>query len=293
MEKLNSCPICNHSIFEPYISSTDYFLSGEAFEIVSCSNCGFRFTNPRPKPSDLGNYYKSTNYISHSNTSKGLFSLVYQRVRNYTLKQKQYLIEKNSTKGTILDIGCATGHFLNQLKLSGWNTIGVEPDRETREAAIREFGLNVVDEPELETITNETIDCITMWHVLEHVSELNQRVAQIFKLIKQDGIVFIAVPNSNSFDAIHYGKYWAGYDVPRHLYHFTQKDIKLLFEKHGFTLLKTLPMKFDAFYVSLLSEKYKSGKMNLFSAFLTAFRSNVKYGAKNGYSSLIFVFKKK
>lgn len=293
MEILTSCPICNHKNLKPYLSTKDYFLSNESFEIVRCEDCSFRFTNPRPETDKLGSYYKSNLYISHSNTSKDLFSMVYQKVRNYALKKKRRFIENYVTSGTVLDIGCATGHFLNQMKQSGWKVLGIEPDENIRLKAISEFGLDVYDESELEKIQAGSIHVITMWHVLEHVAELNKRVEQINKLISDDGIVFIAVPNSNSFDAGHYEKYWAAYDVPRHLSHFCQKDISLLFENHDFKLEKVIPMKFDSFYVSLLSEKYMTGKMRFFSAFWVALLSNMKYGKKLGYSSMIFVFKKK
>lgn len=293
MELLKACPICNHTKLNNYLSSNDYFLSGQDFEIVACDNCGFRFTNPRPEADKLGSYYKSNDYISHSNKSKGVFSTAYQLVRNYTLSQKQKLIEMYSAKGTILDIGCATGHFLNQMQKIGWKTLGIEPDSDTRNKAIDTFGLQVFDELKLETIPKGSIDVITMWHVLEHVADLNARVAQLEKLVSEKGVVFIAVPNSNSYDAAYYKKQWAAYDVPRHLYHFTINDISLLFSNYGFKLEKTIPMKFDSFYVSLLSEKYKTGKMKIFSAFWIALISNVKFGRKNGYSSQIFVFKKK
>ncbi len=293
MELLTACPICQHKASKIFLSTKDYFLSNENFEIHSCENCGFRFTNPRPEVQDLGKYYKSKEYISHSNTREGIFSFVYQKVRNYTLVKKQKLVESYNASGTIIDIGCATGHFLNQMKKAGWNTLGIEPDSDTRKQAFENFNLQVFDEPHLDSIAENSMDVITMWHVLEHVADLNGRMMQLKKILAPNGVVFIAVPNSNSYDAEHYGKYWAAYDVPRHLYHFTQNDISLLFEKFGFRLEKVLPMKFDSFYVSLLSEKYKRGKMQILSAFWIALLSNVKFGKKKGFSSMIFVFKKK
>ncbi|MFZ4546343.1 MAG: class I SAM-dependent methyltransferase [Bacteroidales bacterium] len=293
MELLRKCPVCESELFDPFLSGTDYFLTHETFEIVKCRNCGFRLTNPRPEARDLGKYYESTEYISHSNKQKGLFASVYQLVRKYTLGRKLALIKRFQEKGEILDIGCATGQFLHFMSEKGWKTTGIEPDDKTRAKAISEYDLNVFPEEGLNTFPKASFDVITMWHVLEHVSELNTRMIQLKNLLKSNGTLFIAVPNYESYDAKIYGKFWAGYDLPRHLYHFAKSDIKLLADKNGFKIVEILPMKFDAFYVSLLSEKYKSGKMRWLPAFWNGLLSNLKASPKFGYSSQTYVLKAK
>ena len=293
MELLKNCPVCGSSKFDPFIYGRDYFLTGESFNIVKCHDCGFRFTNPRPKAEDLGKYYESSDYISHSDSRKGFFASMYQMVRTYTLSRKLALIGKFQQKGEILDIGCSTGQFLNYMAEHGWKATGIEPDEKTRTRAISEYGLKVYPEEQLMILQKSSFDVITMWHVLEHVSDLDARMKQLKYLLKPTGTLIIAVPNCNSFDAKKYGTFWAGYDLPRHLYHFTQKDIKLLLENHGFTIVNILPMIFDAFYVSLLSEKYKSGKMRWLPALWNGFWSNMKSGKKNGHSSLIYMIKMK
>jgi 2-polyprenyl-3-methyl-5-hydroxy-6-metoxy-1,4-benzoquinol methylase len=293
MEVLHNCPICGSNKFIPFISGKDYFLTGELFEIVKCLNCGFRFTNPRPLPAELGRYYQSAAYISHSDSKHGLLASMYQKVRKYTLKRKYALINNYQQKGNILDIGCATGQFLHFMATHGWKTAGIEPDEKTRRTAISEFGLNVFPEEQLMMLAKASFDVITLWHVLEHVSDLNGRLQQIKNLLKPGGTLVIAVPNCDAYDAIIYKQFWAGYDLPRHLYHFTKSDVKLLMENYGFTVVKILPMKFDAFYVSLLSEKYMSGKMRWLQAFWNGFWSNLLSGQKNGHSSLIYVIKNK
>lgn len=293
MELLKNCPVCGSEIFEPFISGKDYFLSGEKFEIVKCTDCGLRFTNPRPKAEELGKYYESAEYISHSDSKQGLFAAVYQQVRKYTLGRKLALINKFQKKGEILDIGCATGQFLNYMSEHGWKTTGIEPDDKTRARAIAEFGLQVFPEEKLNAFAKASFDVITMWHVLEHVSDLKGRMAQIKDLLKPQGTLLIAVPNCNAGDAQTYGEFWAGYDLPRHLYHFTKLDMILLVEHFGFTIVKIIPMKFDAFYVSLLSEKYKSGKMRWVPALWNGFWSNLNSGGNKGHSSLIYVIKNK
>ncbi len=293
MELLRNCPVCGSETFDPFISGKDYFLTGESFKIVKCSHCGFRFTNPRPEIADLGKYYQSTEYISHSDSRKGMFASVYQQIRKYTLSQKYSLISKWQQKGEILDIGCATGQFLNYMAQRGWKATGIEPDEKTRNKAISEFGLQVFPEDHLSAINIPTFDVITLWHVLEHVSDLNGRMNQIRTILKPGGTVIIAVPNCNAKDAEIYNEYWAAYDLPRHLYHFTKSDMKLLMDKFGFRIEKILPMRFDAFYVSLLSEKYKSGKMRWLPALWNGFWSNLNSAPKYGYSSQIYVIKQK
>lgn len=293
MELLQNCPICESEKTELFISAKDYFLTGEAFNIVKCTGCGFRFTNPRPEASDLGKYYESSEYISHSNTRKGMFATVYQQIRKYTLSRKLKLINKYQQKGEILDIGCATGQFLNYMKENGWKTTGIEPDEKTRSRAIADYGLNVFPEKQLNVFDKGGFDVITLWHVLEHVSELKERIGQLRNLLKKEGTLIIAVPNCDSWDAKNYGNFWAAYDLPRHLYHFTKSDIKLLLENSGFTIVNIVPMKFDAYYVSLLSEKYKNGKMSWVPALWNGFWSNQKAGVENGFSSQIYIAKLK
>jgi 2-polyprenyl-3-methyl-5-hydroxy-6-metoxy-1,4-benzoquinol methylase len=293
MELLKNCPVCGSEIIEPFISGKDHFLTGEKFEIVRCKGCGFRFTNPRPKADELGKYYESAEYISHSDTRKGIFAAVYQQVRKYTLGRKLAMISKFQEKGEILDIGCATGQFLNCMSEHGWKTTGIEPDNKTRAYAISEYGLTVFPEKKLNSFNEASFDVITMWHVLEHVSDLKGRMEQLKDLLKPEGTLIIAVPNCDAYDAKKYGKFWAGYDLPRHLYHFTKSDIKMLVEKYGFTIVNILPMKFDAFYVSLLSEKYKRGKIRWLPALWNGFWSNLKSSQNNGHSSLIYVIKMK
>jgi len=293
MEILKNCPVCGSQTFDLFLSGKDYFLTGESFNIMKCRECGFRFTNPRPQAEALGRYYESPEYISHSDSKKGLFASVYQQMRKYTLVQKYTLITKLQQKGEILDIGCATGQFLNYMAKHGWKCTGIEPDEKTRFYAISEYGLQVFAEGQLDLFEKSSFDVITMWHVLEHVSDLNGRLMQLNKLLKPQGSLLVAVPNCDSYDAKKYDKFWAGYDLPRHLYHFTKANVKLLMEKHGFTIVNILPMKFDAFYVSLLSEKYKSGKMRWIPAIWNGFWSNLKSKGEIGHSSLIYVMKKK
>jgi len=294
LHHLNSCPICNSSILGIYLRADDYFLTHEHFKIDACNNCGFRFTNPRPSKQDIFRYYESVDYISHSNIQSGILNKIYHFVRTFTLKSKNRIIGNYFKSGNLLDIGCGSGEFLNNMQKNHFIVTGIEPNNGARIFAREYYKLNVFDEVEIENLKASTFEVITMWHVLEHVYYLEERIKQIQNLLSQDGILVVAVPNSSSWDAKHYGKYWAAFDLPRHLYHFETSSIKNLFEKYGFKLVKIKPMFFDAFYISLLSEKYKTGKLNYILGIFNGFISNsLALLNKKNYSSLIYIFKYK
>jgi len=294
MVNLNSCPICGPTSFKIVLNCKDYTVSQETFTIVACDGCGFEYTNPRPSDDVIGNYYKSDDYISHSNTKKGIISQLYHSVRNYTLKKKIQLVSKYVSRGTILDYGSGTGMFLKTCELSGWKAFGIEPDSGARKI-VAEMNLCVYatkhnlisDFPEV------SFDAITLWHVLEHVTDLEDSLSFFKNKLKPHGVLIIAVPNHTSFDAQYYKAFWAAYDVPRHLYHFHKETIEKLLVKFGFNLIETSPMKFDSFYVSMLSEKYKTGSINYLKAFFVGLKSNFKAKSAANFSSVIYVFKKK
>jgi len=290
---LSNCPVCNSVNFKPFLVCKDNTVSRETFNILECVSCGFKFTNPRPEEDKLGDYYKSEEYVSHSNTNKGLINSAYQMVRKYTLLKKLQLISKFYKTGKILDIGCGTGEFLKTFKDAKWQTLGIEPSPDVRKMAIENYSLDVRGEAEIKNLEASGFDVITMWHVLEHVPDLNDRIEDLKRLIKPNGLIVIAVPNCTSLDAKIYKENWAAYDVPRHLYHFSPKDIETVFKNHELKVFRILPMIFDSFYVSMLSEKYRTGKSNTIRAVWNGFRSNfatLKTGKT--YSSQIYLIRK-
>ncbi len=291
--KLDRCPVCGSGQSQPFISCKDYTVSQETFNIVSCSACGFKYTNPRPSDDTIGQYYKSEDYVSHTNTKKGLINRLYHMVRSHTLKKKLGLIESFVSRGTILDYGCGTGMFLNTCKEAGWRSFGFEPDSDARTIASKK-GLSVFNTKESLALElgSAKFDVITLWHVLEHVTDLDDTLSFFKNHLSDKGTLIIAVPNYTSFDAQHYKEYWAGYDVPRHIYHFNLDSVSKLLSKFGFTHVKSLPMKFDSFYVSMLSEKYKTGSIRYLNAFINGLRSNLRARDPNAYSSVIYIFKK-
>lgn len=294
MKKLEQCPVCNGHRLSVFLEIPDYFLSGDVFPLSECLDCGMLFTNPRPEDEMLGAYYKSDDYVSHSNTKKGLMFRIYHLVRKYNFAQKFRMISTLSPGKKILDVGCATGGFLGYFKKRGWQGCGIEPDAAARRVAIETEGLEVFDEDGLRSLPAKSFDVITMWHVLEHVPAPRERMQQLEALLKDDGLLVVAVPNPASFDAAHYGKFWAGYDVPRHLLHFKPKVAREFFTNVNFELIGIRPMKFDAYYVSLLSEKYKNGKVSFPNALKIGWTSNRRAKKnENNFSSLIYLLRKK
>jgi 2-polyprenyl-3-methyl-5-hydroxy-6-metoxy-1,4-benzoquinol methylase len=289
------CPVCSSNYIHNKLTATDHTVSHENFEIWECKACTLRFTQNVPNESKIGRYYESEDYISHSDTKKGLINSLYHKVRKRTLVGKRDAIIKYTglKKGSILDIGAGTGAFLNTMKSAGWESTGIEPSKNVRDAAQKLYSLTLQSVESFELLPTASFDAITMWHVLEHVHDLRGYMARLKALLKPNGRLFIAVPNYTSYDARAYKEFWAAYDVPRHLYHFSPLSMRQLLKEEELKLQQICPMWFDSFYVSMLSEKYKSGKNNYLGAFTTGLLSNVKALAnKEKCSSLIYIIGK-
>jgi 2-polyprenyl-3-methyl-5-hydroxy-6-metoxy-1,4-benzoquinol methylase len=275
-----------------YLQVKDYSVSGEEFKLILNSDLELLETFPQPEEAKLSDYYKSEDYISHTDAKRNLFEKVYHLVKGVSLKRKLKLINSFHTdKKKLLDVGCGTGDFLQVAKQNNWIVSGIEPNENARALANKKTNNSVFEIEQLLKFDSESFDVITLWHVLEHLPKLNEHISVLKKLLKPNGRLVIAVPNYKSFDAMYYKNFWAAYDVPRHLWHFSQTSISKLFSKVDMIVEKTLPMKFDAYYVCLLSEKYKSGKMNPIKSFWIGFKSNFKAKTSREYSSLIYVLK--
>ncbi len=272
------CPFCGSKQFEKTMAVKDYTVSNEIFDIFHCNNCTNRFTQNIAPQNEIGRYYQSENYTSHSDTSKDFISKIYHSVRNITLKSKRDLIVGLTKKqqGNLLDVGAGTGAFSNAMIQAGWAVTALEPDETARTVAQTKYNLQLQNPTELFNQEAGKFDAITLWHVLEHIHTLKEYLQQFHKVLKQDGKLVIAVPNYTSFDASYYQEYWAGYDVPRHLYHFSPAGMKILAEQMGFKIISYKPMWFDSVYVSMLSEQYKMGKQNFIKALFIGMLSNAR-----------------
>lgn len=290
-----NCPVCGSPDIKNVLSVKDYTVSNETFVIAECNSCSLRFTQDVPDAASIAPYYKSENYISHTNTSKGLINRLYQSVRKRTLKQKRRLIERASgiKKGRLLDVGSGTGAFANEMQQAGWQVTGLEPDADARAVGKQSYNIDLADIGQFYQLRESSYDIITMWHVLEHVHDLQGYIAKLKLLMTENGKLFIAVPNYTSKDAAAYKEQWAAYDVPRHLYHFSPRSMQVLMEKHGLRILQHKPMWYDSFYVSMLSSKYIHGKPNLVGAFFKGLGSNLKaMGDVKRCSSVIYIISK-
>jgi 2-polyprenyl-3-methyl-5-hydroxy-6-metoxy-1,4-benzoquinol methylase len=264
-----NCPLCHSVNIEHYLSTKDHMLTGEAFEIWNCDACGFIFTQNTPPAGEIGKYYQSSEYISHSDTRKGLMNRLYHIARNFMLGRKYHMVHKVAKGKRLLDIGCGTGYFPAYLKRKGYDVAGVEVDPKAREFAGKEFGLAVYTPDEfLHNKIHGKYDVITLWHVLEHLEDFNLYLEKMIDQLAPGGSMVIALPNCLAFDARHYKEYWAGYDVPRHLWHFTPSTLKILAGKHGLkvTGMKRLPL--DPFYNAMLSGKYRKNKLFMISGII-------------------------
>ena len=290
-----NCPVCGSPDIKNVLSVKDYTVSNETFVIAECNSCSLRFTQDVPDAASIAPYYKSENYISHTNTSKGLINKLYQSVRKRTWKQKRRLIERASgiKKGRLLDVGSGTGAFANEMQQAGWQVTGLEPDADARAVGKQSYNIDLADIGQFYQLRESSYDIITMWHVLEHVHDLQGYIAKLKLLLTENGKLFIAVPNYTSKDAAAYKEQWAAYDVPRHLYHFSPRSMQVLMEKHGLRILQHKPMWYDSFYVSMLSSKYIHGKPNLVGAFFKGMGSNLKaMGDVKRCSSVIYIISK-
>lgn len=284
-----ACPSCGHSQFSAHLTCKDFTYSQKDFTLVKCNGCGLVFTNPRPVEDQNHLYYKAADYISHTNSTKGLIGFLYKQVRRVNLKRKVAVLKKHQSGKKVLDIGCGTGFFPKAANQFGFTSVGLEPDPDALKFArennqVEAYGLEKLGE------YSKAFDTVTMWHVLEHVYHLRDQLGLITKALQSNGLLIIAVPNYKSYDGQLYGPFWAGYDVPRHLYHFEESTVKTLVEPFGFQLVDVIPMKFDAYYVSMLSEKYKGG--GTFKGIRNGGKSNRAARRKtHPWSSQIYVFR--
>jgi 2-polyprenyl-3-methyl-5-hydroxy-6-metoxy-1,4-benzoquinol methylase len=286
------CPVCGSAGISEVFKVKDNTVSQEYFEIDHCRNCQVRFTQNPPSEASIAAYYKSEDYISHTDTSKGLINRLYRFVRSFSLNQKKKLVEKETglNNGNLLDVGSGTGHFASAMKKAGWKVTGLEPDGGARAVASKEHSIELLPSSELFNLPEKKFNVITLWHVLEHVHDVKKYIQTFKKLLADTGRLFIAVPNYTSYDAEKYKAYWAAYDVPRHLYHFTPQTMQWLMKECGLKIVDVKPMWFDSFYVSLLSSKYKNGNTKWIGAFWTGLISNFKaIGDAKKCSSVIYI----
>lgn len=292
----DKCPLCGSEDIKKRFACTDNFSTGETFDIYECGNCKFAFTQGVPDENEIGRYYESPKYISHSNTDKGLVNKAYHIVRRIMLRNKTRLVEKLTLlkNGKLLDYGAGTGHFARAMAERGWEVTAIEKSENARQLAKDDFEFEMCPVEMLADIEEKELDVVTMWHVMEHVQDLDNMWSELYRILNDTGIAVIAVPNSKSYDAQRYKEHWAAYDVPRHLWHFTPSTIMQWGERHGFLLERQITMPFDGFYISMLSEKNKGSRLGTIKGFWNGFKGWLAQNKRrSASSSIIYVFRKK
>jgi 2-polyprenyl-3-methyl-5-hydroxy-6-metoxy-1,4-benzoquinol methylase len=289
------CPVCGSAGLKDIFGVKDFTVSSEVFNIVECTNCTLRFTQDVPDRETIAPYYRSEDYISHTNTKKGLINSLYHAVRKRTIVQKRKLIARVTGlgRGRLLDVGSGVGLFVKEMVEHGWEAKGLEPDAAARAVAKQQYGTILDDIAEFDQLPKAYFNAITLWHVLEHVHDLHSYIGQLKNSLTSTGRLIIAVPNYTSYDAQTYAAAWAAYDTPRHLYHFSPASMVELMKRNGLQVQQYRPMWYDSFYVSLLSSKYKNGKINWISAIFNGLVSNIKaIGDPRKCSSVIYIISK-
>jgi 2-polyprenyl-3-methyl-5-hydroxy-6-metoxy-1,4-benzoquinol methylase len=289
------CPLCSSEMIKVDFICIDHFISKEPFTIACCSTCGFLFTQDYPDENEIYKYYESDDYISHSDTSEGIVNKMYHIIRRLMLIRKKRIIKKLTglKNGNLLDVGSGTGHFASEMKKSGWSVKGIEINEKARIYSAKTFGLEIIAPGQISSLEEDSFDCITMWHVLEHFHDPNKYVSEIITLLKPGGICMIALPNSKSSDAKYYKQFWAAFDVPRHLWHFDPATFGQFSEKTGIKIEHQLVLPFDVFYISVLSEKYKGEQWPFIRGIIKAiWFSILAVFDRNNSSSVIYILKK-
>ena len=292
----DKCPLCGSNAIRKRFTCTDHFATGETFDVYECTDCHFAFTQNVPDEKEIGRYYESPTYISHSNTNKGITNRLYHLVRKIMLKNKTGLVKRLTLlkNGKILDYGAGTGHFARAMKKRGWEVTAIEKSDKARELSRREFDFEMLPTESLSDIKDREFDVVTMWHVMEHIQDLDNMWDELYRILDDTGIAIIAVPNSKSYDAQKYGEHWAAYDVPRHLWHFTPNTIMRWGEKHNFLLERQFTMPFDGFYISVLSESNKGSRLHTIKGFWNGFKGWLAQAKRrSASSSIIYVFRKR
>lgn len=296
MGHYDDCPLCGSAKPGLHIQTNDFFLSGEPFSLFRCAFCGFVFTQDHPDEEAIGRYYASEDYLSHNDSAKGFLSYLYKFTRRIMLSRKRSIIERTTGKkhGKILDVGSGSGHFLAEMKKAGWNVTGIEPNDKARDYSSSEHHVEVIEPGMISSLQSGSYDCITLWHVLEHFQDPFTYASEISRLLKPEGICIIALPNRGSFDADYYKKFWAAYDVPRHLWHFSPLTFNLFTEKSGFRIKSIRRLPLDVFYISMLSEKYRGTRLHMLKGLTKGLWFYILSSFnRNKSSSLIYILQKK
>ncbi len=296
MTEARPCLVCGDNGFTGLFTAKDHLVSGESFIIRRCDACGFVFTADPPNEKDIGSYYISEDYISHSDKKQSITEYLYHLARRWMLRRKYRLVAAATRmdSGTLIDIGSGTGYFASYMQKKGWNVTGIELNEQARNYSVSMFGIKALAPEAIKDIPDRSADCITFWHVIEHLYDPAGWLNEVKRILRDDGKCIIALPNLDSADARWFGNRWAALDVPRHLWHFTPATLIRFAGDHGFTCSKIRTLPLDVFYISSLSYRNSGCKLSLLRGIFTGTLLTINsIFRKNSASSLIYELSKK
>lgn len=234
---LQPCPVCGYPNGLPWLQAPDRFhLRKPLYCLTRCPSCSLVWLQDPPRAEEIPYHYGADYHKSI--TSSGETDLVkrWRAPRSRVLSMVK--------EGTLLDIGCSSGAFLQSLKGDGLKLCGIEisPD-EARRAELTSGAKVFVGQILDADFSPETFDIITCFDVLEHVHQVKQVVTRVREWLKPGGIFYVIAPNIEALEARAFRSYWYGLELPRHLYHFAPAALSQLFTSFGFEeiLLRTLP----------------------------------------------------
>lgn len=233
------CNLCGGTRNRPFETVYDLLLERPDVRasLVECVECSLVYQNPRPTTAEIGVHYPAQydSYVDHTHKKN---SWLIQKAIDYGFWKRSRFVTRHKKEGTLLDIGCAAGSFLLGIQKHGnWRVRGVELSEEVALLARERYQLDVfAGELEDAAFPDQSFDVVTMWDVLEHLHDPDRGLHEIYRILKPGGLLVIRVPNLASWDAKLFGKYWAGFDAPRHLYVYTPQTLSKQLEQAGFSV---------------------------------------------------------
>lgn len=294
-ERLNPCPLCGAIETVPYATCSDHASSRLQYLLLRCPACGVVFTDNHPEEDEMEQFETLDSQIRRADSPEGITERLYRHVRRRMLRRKAGLVVRQSYRdsGTLLNYGAKRGFFSDHMERKGWKVTSVDRHHENRQFSLEHFHHRMSGMQEMSDFTPETFDVITLWHVFEHENEPERLLDTFHRILRPGGILVMSCPNICSTDAMHYGPYWAAYDVPRHLWHFNPVSLNRLVHRHGFTLMHHEKMPYDCFYISIMSEQYMMHRLAFLRGMAYGLHSWLVSLTRRGRSSsIVYVFRK-
>lgn len=239
-----SCNLCSSDSFTTLFTLRDTLsLTNEIFRLVTCNQCGLVYLNPRPSAEQLDTFYPEEYWWRRGKKTNNVLSKLARNFeewyRTYLLNTEVRLLKKMLNKGSkILDVGCGRGDILYLCKRSGFETYGIELSEKAARNARIEYGLDVYQGSLFEIDFGPNyFDAITFYHVFEHLPDSLRVLKKANRMLKDEGILVIQIPNIDSLQFKLFSKRWFGLSIPQHFYHFSSRTIEEMLKKANFEIV--------------------------------------------------------